>query len=41
MSSGGVVVVVVKFVVMFDEGVIVCIICDWGDCYLFSGIFGE
>lgn len=39
MSSGGVVMAVVCLIENFDEGLIVCIICDCGDCYFFFGIF--
>lgn len=40
MSSGGAVTAVSKLVEDLDQGVIVCIICDRGDRYLSSGIFG-
>ena len=40
MSSGGAVTAVGKLLETVDEGVIVCIICDRGDRYLSSGIFG-
>jgi len=41
MSSGGAVTAARKLVETLDEGVVVCIICDRGDRYLSSGIFGE
>lgn len=41
MSSGGAVAAAAKLAATLDEGVIVCIICDRGDRYLSSGIFGE
>lgn len=40
MSSGGAVAAAAKLVDRIDEGVVVCIICDRGDRYLSSGIFG-
>lgn len=40
MSSGGAVKAASKLVETLDEGVVVCIICDRGDRYLSSGIFG-
>lgn len=40
MSSGGAVKAAAKLAETIDEGVIVCIICDRGDRYLSSGIFG-
>ena len=40
MSSGGAVTAAAKLVEQIDEGVVVCIICDRGDRYLSSGIFG-
>ena len=40
MSSGGAVTAVGKLLESVDEGVIVCIICDRGDRYLSTGIFG-
>ena len=40
MSSGGAVTAVGKLLDSVDEGVIVCIICDRGDRYLSTGIFG-
>ncbi|MCB0650484.1 MAG: cysteine synthase CysM [Saprospiraceae bacterium] len=40
MSSGGAVAAVKKLVEQIDSGVVVCIICDRGDRYLSSGIFG-
>ena len=41
MSSGGAVSAVGKLLTEIEEGVVVCIICDRGDRYLSSGIFGE
>ncbi len=41
MSSGGSVAAARKLPETLDEGVIVCIICDRGDRYLSSGIFGD
>ena len=41
VSSGGAVAAVGKLVEAMDEGVIVCIICDRGDRYLSSGVFGK
>jgi cysteine synthase B len=40
MSSGGAIFAAGKIVDSLDEGVIVCIICDRGDRYLSSGLFG-
>ena len=40
MSSGGAVAAASKLVQELDEGLVVCIICDRGDRYLSSGIFG-
>ncbi len=40
MSSGGAVKAASKLAETLDEAVIVCIICDRGDRYLSSGIFG-
>lgn len=40
MSSGGAVAASAKLVKELDQGVVVCIICDRGDRYLSSGIFG-
>lgn len=40
MSSGGAVKAASKLAETLDEGIIVCIICDRGDRYLSSGIFG-
>lgn len=40
MSSGGAVTAAAKLVAQIEEGVVVCIICDRGDRYLSSGIFG-
>ncbi|MBP6825469.1 MAG: cysteine synthase CysM [Saprospiraceae bacterium] len=41
VSSGGAVAAVGKLAETLDEGVIVCIICDRGDRYLSSGVFGD
>lgn len=41
MSSGGAVHAAVELSKTLDEGVIVCIICDKGDRYLSSGLFGD
>lgn len=41
MSSGGAVHGASELVKTLDAGVIVCIICDRGDRYLSSGLFGE
>lgn len=41
MSSGGAVHGASELVKTLDKGVIVCIICDRGDRYLSSGLFGE
>jgi len=41
VSSGGAVAAVGKLVETLDEGVVVCIICDRGDRYLSSGVFGK
>lgn len=41
MSSGGAVAAAAKLAQQIDNGVIVCIICDRGDRYLSSGIFGK
>lgn len=41
MSSGGAVTAAGKLVDELEEGLVVCIICDRGDRYLSSGIFGE
>ncbi len=41
MSSGGAVKAASKLVETLTEGVVVCIICDRGDRYLSSGIFGS
>lgn len=41
MSSGGAVSAAAKLVEIIEEGVVVCIICDRGDRYLSSGIFGK
>lgn len=40
MSSGGAVAAAAKLAATLEEGLIVCIICDRGDRYLSSGIFG-
>ena len=40
MSSGGAVHAAAQLVETIDEGVVVCIICDRGDRYLSSGLFG-
>lgn len=40
MSSGGAVAAAAKLVETLDDGIVVCIICDRGDRYLSSGIFG-
>jgi len=40
MSSGGAVAAAAKLAETLEEGLIVCIICDRGDRYLSSGIFG-
>jgi cysteine synthase B len=41
MSSGGAVAASLKLAQELDSGLIVCIICDRGDRYLSSGLFGE
>lgn len=41
VSSGGAVAAAKKLADTIDAGVIVCIICDRGDRYLSSGVFGE
>jgi cysteine synthase B len=41
MSSGGSVLASLRLATELEEGVIVCIICDRGDRYLSSGLFGE
>lgn len=41
MSSGGAVFGALELSKTIDRGVIVCIICDRGDRYLSSGLFGE
>ena len=41
MSSGGAVAASVRLAAELDEGLIVCILCDRGDRYLSSGLFGE
>lgn len=41
MSSGGGVAASIRLASELEEGLIVCIICDRGDRYLSSGLFGE
>lgn len=41
MSSGGAVAAVAKLAQEIEEGVVVCIICDRGDRYLSSDLFGK
>jgi len=41
MSSGGGVSASIRLASELEEGIIVCIICDRGDRYLSSGLFGE
>ena len=41
MSSGGAVAAALKLMETLEEGVIVCIICDRGDRYLSSDLFGD
>jgi cysteine synthase B len=41
MSSGGGVAASLRLADELDEGLIVCILCDRGDRYLSSGLFGE
>jgi cysteine synthase B len=41
VSSGGAVAAAAKLAAELDEAVIVCIICDRGDRYLSSGVFGK
>jgi cysteine synthase B len=41
MSSGGGVAASLRLANELDEGLIVCILCDRGDRYLSSGLFGE
>ena len=41
VSSGGAVAAVGKLIEHLDEGIVVCIICDRGDRYLSSGVFGK
>ncbi|MGA0560122.1 cysteine synthase CysM [Larkinella sp. VNQ87] len=41
MSSGGAVYAALKLIEELSEGVVVCIICDRGDRYLSSDLFGE
>jgi cysteine synthase B len=40
MSSGGAVYASLKLIEELEEGVVVCIICDRGDRYLSSDLFG-
>ncbi len=40
MSSGGSVAAAIKLIGQIEEGVVVCIICDRGDRYLSSDLFG-
>lgn len=40
VSSGGAIAAAAKLAETLDEGVVVCIICDRGDRYLSSGLFG-
>lgn len=41
MSSGGAVCAALKLIEKIDSGVVVCIICDRGDRYLSSDLFGK
>lgn len=41
VSSGGSVAAAAKLVETLDSGVVVCIVCDRGDRYLSSGVFGH
>jgi cysteine synthase B len=41
MSSGGSVAAAIKLMDRLESGVIVCIICDRGDRYLSSDLFGQ
>ena len=41
VSSGGAVAAAGKLIQELDEGIVVCIICDRGDRYLSSGVFGK
>ena len=41
MSSGGAVAACVKLMAEFDQGVVVCILCDRGDHYLSSDLFSD
>ena len=41
MSSGGAVAAAAKLASSLDQGLIVCIICDRGDRYLSTGLFGK
>lgn len=41
VSSGGAVAAAGKLIETLDEGIVVCIICDRGDRYLSSGVFGK
>ena len=40
MSSGGSAYTATQLIEQIDEGVVVCIICDRGDRYLSSNLFG-
>lgn len=41
VSSGGAVAAAGKLIQTLEEGIVVCIICDRGDRYLSSGVFGK
>ena len=41
VSSGGAVAAAGKLIETLEEGIVVCIICDRGDRYLSSGVFGK
>jgi cysteine synthase B len=41
MSSGGAVCAALKLINQIDSGTVVCIICDRGDRYLSSDLFGK
>jgi cysteine synthase B len=41
VSSGGAIAAAGKLIETLEEGVVVCIICDRGDRYLSSGVFGK
>jgi cysteine synthase B len=41
VSSGGAVAAAGKLIETLDDGIVVCIICDRGDRYLSSGVFGK